>query len=97
VGLDTRGGGGVADSTSPPRTIEVKAFGRVAPGQELWLETTQVNAALTDTDFWVYVVENIAQGDPAEFRLAMIGGQRLAALLRRRREQHYFEVPLASG
>jgi hypothetical protein len=52
-----------------------------------------VNAALADTDFWVYVVENIAQGDPAEFRLAMIGGQRLAALLRRRRERHYFEVP----
>jgi hypothetical protein len=25
--------------------------------------------------------------------LAMIGGQRLAALLRRRRERHYFEVP----
>jgi hypothetical protein len=62
-------------------------------GQDLWLETTQVNAALADADFWVYVVENIAQGDPAEFRLAMIGGQRLAALLRRRRERHYFEVP----
>jgi hypothetical protein len=91
--LDTRGGGGVADITSPPRTIEVKAFGGVARGQDLWLETTQVNAALADTDFWVYVVENIAQGDPAEFRLAMIGGQRLAALLRRRRERHYFEVP----
>ena len=61
--LDTRGGGGVADITSPPRTIEVKAFGGVARGQDLWLETTQVNAALADTDFWVYVVENIAQGD----------------------------------
>jgi hypothetical protein len=53
----------------------------------------QVNAALANTDFWVYVVENIAQGDPAEFRLAMIGGQRLAALLRRRRERHYFACP----
>jgi hypothetical protein len=74
--LDTRGGGGVADITSPPRTIEVKALGGVACGQDLWLETTQVNAALADTDFWVYVVENIAQGDPAEFRLAMIDGQR---------------------
>jgi hypothetical protein len=41
----------------------------------------------------VYIVENIAQGDPAEFGSAMIGGQRLAALLRRRRERHYFEVP----
>ena len=67
---------GVADITSPPRTIEVKALGGVARGQDLWLETTQVNAALADTDFWAYVVENIAQGDPAEFRLAMIGGQR---------------------
>jgi len=91
--FDTRGGGGVADITSPPRTIEVKAFGGVARGQDLWLETTQVNAALADTDFWVYVVENLAQGDLAEFRLAMIGGQRLAALLRHRRERHYFEVP----
>ena len=49
--LDTRGGGGVADITSPPRTIEVKAFGGVARGQDLWLETTQLNAALADTDF----------------------------------------------
>jgi hypothetical protein len=85
--LDTRGGGGVADITSPPRTIEVKAFGGVARGQDLWLETTQVNAALADTDL-VYVVENIAQGDPAEFRLADDRGPRLAALLRRRRERH---------
>ena len=70
-----------------------KLFGGVTRGQDLWLETTQVNAALAETDFWVYVVENIAQGDPAEFRLAMIGSQRLAALLRRRRERHYIEVP----
>ncbi len=46
-------GGGVADVTSQPRTIEVKAFGGVARGQDPWLETTQVDAALTDTDFWV--------------------------------------------
>jgi hypothetical protein len=39
--FDTRGGGGAADVTSPPRTIEVKAFGGVARGQDLWLETTQ--------------------------------------------------------
>jgi len=57
------------------------------------LETTQGNAALADTDFCVYVVAKIAQGDPAEFRLAMIGGQGLAALLQRRRERRYFEVP----
>ena len=56
--FDTRGGGGVAEITSPPRTIEVKAFGGVAGGQDLWLETTQVNATLGDTDFWVYVVEH---------------------------------------
>ena len=91
--FDTRGSGGVADVTSPPRTIEVKAFGGIARGQDLWLETIQVNAALADPDFWVYVVENIAQGDPAEFRLAMIGGQRLEALLQHRRERRYFEVP----
>jgi hypothetical protein len=59
----------------------------------LWLETTQVEAALVDGDFWLYMVENIGQGDPTKFRLAMIGGQRLAALLERRRERHYFEVP----
>jgi hypothetical protein len=68
-------------------------FWRSRPRSGSVAETTQVNAALADTDFWVYVVENIAQGDPAAFRLAMIGGQRLAALLRRRRERHYFEVP----
>ena len=39
--FDTRGGG-VADVTSPPRTIEVKAFGGIARGPDLRLETTQV-------------------------------------------------------
>jgi hypothetical protein len=51
--VDTRVRGGVADISSPPRTIEVKAYGGSARGQDLWLETTPGRAALVDGDFWL--------------------------------------------
>lgn len=92
TGRDTRSQG-PGDVSSPPRTIEVKAYGKDARGQNLWLETRQVTAALTDPEFWIYVVENVAQSDPATFRVARLGGDRLATLLERRREQHYFLMP----
>lgn len=97
VAVDTRGTGADGDVSSPPRTIEIKAYGRSARGQDLWLETRQVEAALRDLEFWVYVVENIAQGDPAEFRVARLGGTRLQQMLARRREQRYFTVPWPVG
>ena len=71
--------------------IEVKAFGGTARGFDLWLESRQVQAALDDpTRFHLVVVEHIRSGEP---RIIDIHGERLTALLDRRREKRYFEVP----
>jgi hypothetical protein len=93
IARDTRYSGDAADVSSPPRSIEIKAHGVSARGQELWLETRQFDAARRDADFWLYIVDNVRQGDPAEFRLIQIGGQELADLLRRATERHYYTVP----
>jgi hypothetical protein len=83
--VDTRGSGAAADVSSPPRLIEIKAYGRTARGQDLWLEPRQVEGADRDPDFYIYVVENVRQGDPAGFTLRVLGEGRLRVLLQRRR------------
>jgi hypothetical protein len=90
---DTRYAGAPADVVSPPRLIEVKAFGKSNRGYELWLETRQVEEARRNPDFYVYVVENVRQGDPALFTLKVLGGEQLARLLSRAKEQRYYTVP----
>src|SRR3954469_85935 len=90
---DTRFQGAPADIESPPRLIEVKAFGKSNRGFELWLETRQVEEARRNANFYVYVVENVRQGDPALFTLKVLGGERLARLLSRAKEQRYYTVP----
>jgi hypothetical protein len=83
------------DIDSPPRIIEVKAFGRSARSDGfLWLEVTQVEEARRNPDFYVYVVENVGTGDPADFTLKVLGRNQLARLLERAREKRYFELPL---
>jgi hypothetical protein len=82
-----------ADLVSPPRVIEVKAFGTSTRGNDLWLETNQVEEARRNPDFYLYVVENVRQGDPSRFTLRILGGVRLKQLLERAKEQRYFTVP----
>lgn len=48
-----------------------------------------MNEARTNRDFYLYVVENVRQGDPARFTLRVLGGDRLQRLLGRAKEQHY--------
>lgn len=91
--VDARYRGAPADIESPPRTIEVKAFGTSTRGFGLWMETTQVEEARRNPNFFVYVVENVRQGDPQRFTLEVLGGDRLAALLVRATERRYYEVP----
>jgi len=91
--LDTRGTGGAGDVAGEVRTIEIKAYGQSARGQDLWLETRQVDEARTNPEFWLYIVENVRQGDPARFRLIEIGGEDLLQLLQRAVERRYFTVP----
>ncbi len=90
---DTRYRGAPADIESPPRVIEVKAFGTSNRGYELLMEVSQVEEARRNPNFFVYVVENVRQGDPAEFTLRVLGGSRLQRLLERAREYSGFSVP----
>jgi len=91
--VDTRFARGPADIVSPPRVIEVKAFGKSNRGYDLWLETRQLEEARKNPNFYLYVVENVRQGDPAMFTLRVLGGERLSVLLGRAKEQHYYTVP----
>lgn len=82
------------DIQSAPRVIEVKAVGGSQRGWFLPLESVQVEEARRNPDFWVYVVDNVRQGDPEKFGLKILGGERLARLIARAREKRYFEVPM---
>jgi hypothetical protein len=90
---DTRYKGASADIESPPRLIEVKAFGKTSRGYDLLMEVRQVEEARRNPDFYVYVVENVGQGDPAEFTLRVLGGSRLRRLLERAKEYRGYSVP----
>ena len=59
----------------------------------MWLEVRQVEEAKTNPDFYMYVVENVRQGDPDRFTLRVLGGDRLRRLLERAKEQRYYTVP----
>jgi hypothetical protein len=83
-----------ADISSTPRIIEVKAVGGSQRGWFLPLEVPQVNEARSNPHFYVYVVDNVRQGNPTKFGLKVFGGQRLARLLERAKERRYFEVPV---
>ncbi|OBG44548.1 hypothetical protein A5670_10475 [Mycolicibacterium fortuitum] len=90
---DTRYRGAPADIESPPRLIEIKAYGKSARGEELLMEARQVEEARGNPSFYVYVVENVRQGNPEEFTLRVLGGRRLQHLLERAKECRYFGVP----
>ena len=83
-----------ADIESQPRLIEVKAVGGRQRGFDLWLERAQVDEARSNPNFWLYVVENVRQGEPAQFRIKVFGGQRLARLISRAKQQTYYTVPM---
>ena len=90
---ETRFTGAPADIESPPRLIEVKAFGKSNRGYDLWLEAQQVEEARRNANFCIYIVENVRQGNPALFTLKVLAGERLTRLLDRAKEQRYFTVP----
>lgn len=90
---DTRYRGAPADVESGERVIEVKAFGGSNRGFGLWLETRQVDEARSNPNFYVYVVENVRQGDSSRFTLKVLGGERLQRLVSKAKERRYYEVP----
>jgi hypothetical protein len=63
---DVRSRGLAYDIASPPRKIEVKAFGGSARGAPIPLEERQVQAARDDPgNYYLYVVDNVAGGQQA--------------------------------
>lgn len=91
--VDTRYKGAPADVESDGRVIEVKAVGGSARGQDLPLEARQIDEAESNPNFWIYVVDNVRQGDLSRFRLGMLGGDQLARLVARKRVQAYYTLP----
>lgn len=92
--VDTRGTKGApADIESDGRVIEVKAAGDTARGPDLWLEARQVAEAESNQEFWVYVVDNIRQGDSTQFGLCLLGGEQLARLIAKKRIQTTYTIP----
>ena len=81
------------DVVSDDRLIEIKAAGRTTRGADIWLEPAQYEVARTNPRFHLYLVENVRQGDPAQFRLIDVHGDRLQRLLSRAGERRYFAVP----
>lgn len=72
------------DVSSPPRKIEVKAFGGSARGAPVPLEASQVAAAKEDPEnFYVYVVDNVARADRGEMNARIIHGEMLCAMIER--------------
>jgi hypothetical protein len=95
---DTRHRGAAADVESGGRTIEVKAFGGWLRTQgALLLEARQVDEAKRNSEFYVYVVENVAQADSSKFELRVIGGEQLQELIAAGKEHRYFEVPVRAA
>jgi hypothetical protein len=90
---DVRYSRATADIESPPRTIAVKAIGKSARGADLPLELPQLAAARENPNFYLYVVDNARQGDPAHFQLRVLGGEQLQRLLVRVKEQRFYALP----
>ena len=65
--------------------------------RDLLMEPSQVDEARRNPDFYIYVVENVRQGDPAMFTLRVVGGDRLKRLLSRAREYRGYSVPWPVG
>lgn len=93
VATDTRGRAAAADLISGDRVIEVKAYGRSARGVDLWMEARQIEEAKGGGHFWLYIVENVRQGDPTLFRHVEIGAEVLSQLISRAVPRYYFTVP----
>ncbi len=68
---DVRGRNQPYDIASPPRKIEVKAFGGSARGAPVPIEERQAQAARDDPyNYYVYVVDNVAcETKPIEVRM----------------------------
>lgn len=83
---DVRGPRARWDVTSPPRHIEVNAFGGSARGAPVPLEQRQVDAAQEDSSaFYLYVVDNVALAiaGAGQVGVRVIPGETVLAMIER--------------
>ena len=84
----------IDDTTGEKRLIEIKAFGGAGRGDFLWLEPNQAKAFEQDPAAHLYLVTNVRSADPSAIRILDLTGEQLRERLRKKREKHYFEVPM---
>ena len=84
----------IDDTTGEKRLIEIKAFGGAGRGDFLWLESNQVRAFEEDPAAHLYLVTNVRSADPSAIRILDLTGEQLRERLGKKREKHYFEVPM---
>lgn len=97
---DARGSGlgGRGDVESDGRIIEVKAFSQWGlRGTGLLLFTpSQLREGERNADYYVYIVENVAQGDPSKFELRVLHGENLQRLFAGAKPQRLY-VPVRAA
>lgn len=81
---DVRHRGVPYDVSSPPRKIEIKAFGGSARGAPIPVEERQVQAARDDPDsYYLYVVDGVDRADHGQMSLRIIPGAALLDMVNR--------------
>jgi hypothetical protein len=92
---DVRHSGLPYDVSSPPRKIEVKAFGGSARGKQVPIEHRQAEEAREDPEhFYLYVVDNVLKG-PTGIRV--LHGASLVAVLNRAKPVMTYWPTLRTG
>jgi hypothetical protein len=79
VARDTRGRG-AGDVESDGRVIEIKAFSGSWRSGVLYFTSPQLREGERNADYYVYIVENIGQGDPSKFAMSVLHGEDLRRL-----------------
>lgn len=95
VARDTSNGGAAGDVESAGRVIEVKACSGfdLRARRLLYFTPPQLREGERNADYYVYIVENIAQGDPSKFELRILHGEQLRRLFAGAKP-HRFYVPV---
>jgi hypothetical protein len=94
---DTRGRG-AGDVESEGRVIEVKGFSRygLRSARVLYFTSPQMREGQRNENYYVYVVENVAQGDPSKFEVRVLHGEDLRRLFTEAKV-HRFYVPVRAA
>jgi hypothetical protein len=94
---DTRRQPGAADVASGDRVIEIKASSGWAVRENglLYVTGPQLRRA-SDPNFYLYIVENVSQGDPSKIEIRVLHGEDLQRLFAGARPDIYY-VPVRKG